>query len=339
MNRIEPSIWVHLSTTARTGDRLAARLAFPNVTARLLCAVDANNHRHLLVILESTDDELRDSKSRGLSVAARHLVIQGPGTPARYLDIECQDPAGFAAFDIIGSELAAELAKGENSPREIVERSLARWRRFWGELPKNLLTREQFLGLFGELWFLAFWLIPSVGPSEAILRWRGPFGARHDFEWQGMSIEVKTTVSTRGRVHRISGLEQLRAPEKGELLFFSLRLREEASAANTFSNLIEICRKLLLDDPDSLSMFEIGLARVGYSPMHNDEYSKTFLRIAEEALFAVRDDFPSITEQHLSSGVPPGVESVHYEINLNTFDHLRVATSSDKAHALFIRGT
>src|SRR5687768_12514986 len=65
-----------------------------------------------------------------------------------------------------------------------------------------------------------------------------PFGARHDFEWQGKSIEIKTTVSTRGRIHKVNGIDQLRPPEHGELLFFSLRVREEASAANTLPKLV-----------------------------------------------------------------------------------------------------
>jgi len=333
MTRIEADVWTQLAQVGRIGDKLAARLALPDLTERLQCALDSNNHRHLLIALTASEEELHDSQSRGLSVITRELATQGQEIAARYLDIECKDAAGYAALDLIGGELADGLSANDKSPREIVGHALARWRRFWSGLPKNLLSREQFLGLFGELWFLSFWLFPKVGAAEAIQRWRGPFGARHDFEWQGKSIEVKATSSTRGRIHRINGIEQLLPPENGELLLFSLRVREEAGAANTLPSLIDICRNLFESDPDSLSRFEIGVARAGYSPAHDEEYNKTFLRVAEEAMFAVKDDFPRITESKFSDGVPAGVEALNYDINLNAFDHLRLAKSPNEASA------
>ncbi len=330
MSRIEPEVWAQLAQVGPIGDKLAARLALPDVTDRLQCALDSNNHRHLLIALRPSEEELHDSQSRGISVVTRELVTQGQDA-GRYLDIECQDAAGYAALDLIGGELADGLSQSDKLPHEIVERVLARWRRFWSGLPKDVLSREAFLGLFGELWFLSFWLLPKVGQAQAVQRWRGPFGARHDFEWQGKSIEVKATSSTRGCIHVINAIEQLLPPENGELLLFSLRLREEAGAANTLPSLIGVCRNLFESDPDSLSRFEIGLARAGYSPAHDEEYDKIFLRVAEEALFAVRDNFPRITENEFAGGIPRGVEAFQYEINLNAFDHLRVAKSPEEA--------
>jgi hypothetical protein len=334
LSRIEPEVWLQLAQVGPVGDKLAARLVFRDLTERLQCALDSNNHRHLLIALRASEEELQDSQSRGLNVVTRELITRGQDVPARYLDIECQDAAGYAALDLIGGELADGLSEGDKSPHDIVERTLARWRRFWSGLPKDVLSREQFLGLFGELWFLSFWLSPRVGRSQAVQRWRGPFGARHDFEWKGKSVEVKATSSTRGRVHLINGLEQLLPPERGELLLFSIRLREEAGAANTLPSIVSICRKLFESDPDSLSHFEIGLARAGYSAAHDDVYDKTFLRVAEEGVFSVRDDFPCITESTFESGIPAGIEALTYEINLNAFDHLRVAKSPEEAIVL-----
>jgi len=334
VSRIEAQVWVQLAQVGPIGDKLAARLALPDVTERLQCALDSNNHRHLLIALTASEEELNDSHSRGVSVLTRELVTQGQAA-ARYLDIECQDAAGYAALDLIGGEFADGLSRTDKPPHEIVERVLARWRRFWSGLPKDFLSREELIGLFGELWFLLFWLLPGVGAVQAVQRWRGPFGARHDFEWQGKSIEVKATSSTRGRIHLINGIEQLLPPENGELLLFSLRLREEAGAAYTLPGLIATCRSLFESDSDSLSRFEIGLARTGYSPAHDEEYDKLFLRVAEEALFAVRDNFPRITENTFAAGIPVGVEAFTYEINLNTFDHLRLANSPEEAIVFF----
>jgi hypothetical protein len=284
----------------------------------------------LLIALTPSEEELNDTQTRGISVVTRDLVTHGHEA-TRYLDIECQDAAGHAALDIIGGELAGHLAQEGKRPKEVVERVLAKWRRFWGEVPKNLLSREELFGLFAELWFLTLWLLPKVGAECGVDRWRGPFGARHDFEWHGKSVEVKAASSTRGRIHHINGLEQLAPPEDGELLLFSLGVREEAGAAKTLPGVIDICRGLFESNPEVLSRFEIGLARVGYSPAHDDEYAKTPLRVVEEALFAVRDDFPRVTEKEFAAGIPTGIEAFHYEINLNAFDHLRVAKSPGEA--------
>jgi hypothetical protein len=284
----------------------------------------------LLIGLTPSEEELNDTQTRGISVVTRELVTQGHKA-ARYLDIECQDAGGHAALDIIGGELAENLAKQDGPPKEIVGRVLAKWRRFWGEVPKTLLSREELLGLFAELWFLTLWLLPKVGAEIAVERWRGPFGARHDFEWQGRSIEVKAASSTRGRIHHINGIEQLAPPENGELLLFSLGVREEAGAAKSLPDVIDICRSLFESTPEVLSRFEIGLARIGYSPAHDDEYKKAPLRVVEEALFTVRDDFPRITEHEFAAGIPVGVEAFSYEINLNGFDHLRVAKAPEEA--------
>lgn len=323
MNRLAPEVWANLEEVRPTGDRLAAKLGIPSLTDRLECGLDASDRRHLLIKLSLEEDELKDSQSRGLMVNTRELTVRG-GSPSRYLDIECHDITGYPAFDLIGGEIAEELAHSGLQPAEIIRRVLGRWRRFWGQLPQELLSREEQLGLFAELWFLSVWLIPKIGTS-AVSVWRGPWGARHDFEFPDKSIEVKATTSTRGRIHRIHGLNQLEAPENGPLYLFSLRLREEAGATNTVPGLIDLCHSQLQSNDEALAHFESGLFQMGYSPIHQDEYLKLSLHTIEEALFTVRDDFPRLNTALLPSGLPSSIERVEYDINLSAFNHLILA--------------
>jgi len=329
VTRVAPEVWEHLSGARPKGDNLTARIAAPEITDRLLAAIDADGVRHLLVPMRPEERDLQDTRSRGLSVLTRELGVLGKA-PARHLDIECKDAPGHPAFDLIGGEIAEQLVLAREQPAEIVSRVLSKWRRFWGQLPQAMLSREELLGLFAEILFLSAWLIPAAG-SEAVSRWRGPTGTRHDFAWRGRSVEVKATTSTKGRVHRIHGLDQLLPPENGELLLFSLRLREEAGASNTLPALVTQCRLQIEADEDALTWFETMLARAGYMVMHEAEYSKLRLRIVEDALFAVRDNFPRITAGIFAEGVPAGVERVEYEINLNTFDNLRIARTPAEA--------
>ena len=189
MSRIAPEVWARLAGERVQGETLWARRATPDVTERLVAALDADGRRHLLVLLTAGEANLQDTQSRGVAVATRDLVMPAHAT-GRYLDITCQDAAGHEAFDLIGGELAERLATGRETAPEVVARVLAKWRRFWGQFPQQMLSREEQIGLFAELWFLSVWLTQRIGVSEAVTRWRGPFGARHDFEWAARRMDT-----------------------------------------------------------------------------------------------------------------------------------------------------
>lgn len=333
MSAIAPQIWARLSAEGLQGNALRGCIAVPDVTDRLLAGIDAAGRRHLLILLRPTDADFLDSQSRGIGVITQELAIPDH-TPGRYLDITCLDTSGYETFNLIGGELATQLSGSEEIASQVVTRVLAKWRRFWGQAPRHLLSLEEQLGLFAELWFLRVWLIPMVGLSEAVQRWRGPFGSRHDFEWAGKSVEVKATASVHERVHRIHGLDQLLPPEAGVLLLFSQRLREEAGATNSLPNLVALCREQLVGEPHILSQFEGALIQVGYSIADADEYSQLRLRVVEEGLYQVQADFPRLTKSELRDGLLPGVRDVNYEIILDGFAHLCLARLPEEATML-----
>jgi hypothetical protein len=297
-----------------------ARQALPETTNRLLCALDAKGNRHLLITLKPENESLEDARSRGVVVTTRELLVQGQ-SPDKYLDIECLEIIGYTILDLIGGEIAEELKDEMKQPSDIVRRVMAKWRRFWGQLPQQMLSKEAQVGLFAELWFLSTWLVPRFGPDVTMV-WRGPWGGRNDFEWLDKSIEVKATTNSRGRIHRINGLEQLEKPTTGSLYLFSLVLREERGAPHSLPGIIVTCREQLAISSEAMSHLESGLAQAGYSPVHQEEYSKMLFRVVEEALFCVEQDFPKVTRESFAGSALQGVERVEYEINLNAFDHL-----------------
>lgn len=306
-----------------SGDKLVARPALPEVTPRLLCAVDASGGRHLLISLNNAEDDFFDRKSRGINVTTRDLTIHGSGQE-RYLDIVCFEAIGYPILDLMGGEIANGLTDQTKQTVEIVKRILEKWRRFWGQLPQPMLSHEEQIGFFAELWFLSRWLLPKYGP-DVIMVWRGPWGGRHDFEWVDRSVEVKATTNSRGRIHRIHGLSQLENPENGPLFLFSSILREENGAPNNLPIVIDACRDQLKDSAEGLNYFENSIVHIGYSPFYEQEYSKLNLRIIESSLFQVKDDFPKLTKLDILPEVLEGIERVDYEINLNSYDHLIIA--------------
>lgn len=317
-------IWKRLESESPVGERITARLAIPDLSRKLYAGFDSNKQRHLLVPLEANQEGYSDLQSRGLSIVTRELVVLG-FEPRRYIDIACQDATGYVIFDLIAAEIAEKLDTGD--PKEVLSEVVGKWRRFWGRLPRDILSFEEMTGLFAELWFLYHWLIPRKSKDDVVNGWRGPFSSRHDFEFQRKSIEVKATTNVQGRTHKIHGIEQLSPPENGVLFLFSLRLREEQGADNNLPDFVEMCREKLNDNIDALSKFENSLALAGYSPIHNDEYSKYRFRIIDEKLYKVANSFPRIVKESFVRGIPSGVGTVDYTINLEGYDNLCVATS------------
>jgi len=321
MSRISRDVWERLGDAEFHGDALWARLAAPDLTKRLLAALDSSHRRHLLVPLKDGEPSLTDRRSRGLEVVTREMSLPEHGV-GRYLDIVCQDPAGHEAFDLIGGDLAVALVDSSAKASKVVERIIEKWRRFWAQASRGMLSREEQIGLFAELWFLLLWLIPKLGIDDAVAAWRGPHGARHDFEMTSLSVEAKATTSVRGRTHRINGVDQLSPPDGGALLLFSMQLREERGATNTLPMLVRSVRETIKEKDVSLSLLEAALVDAGYSEAHAEEYAKSKFRVVDEALYRVEKDFPRITPAVFSGGVPGGVEEVGYTINLSGFDRL-----------------
>ncbi len=321
---LNDNVWRRLESEAPVGERIAARLAIPELSRKLYVGFDSNKQRHLLVPLEADQEGYSDLQSRGLSIVTRELVVLG-FEPKKYIDIACQDTAGYVIFDLIAAEIAEKLDTG--NPKDVLSDVVSKWRRFWGRLPRDVLSFEEVTGLFAELWFLYHWLIPRKSMNGSVDGWRGPFSSRHDFEFQDKSIEVKATTMVQGRIHRIHGVEQLAPPENGLLFLYSLRLREEQGAEDNLPDFVEMCRKKLKDNIDALSKFENSLALAGYSPIHNDEYSKYKFRIVDEKLYKVANGFPRIVNESFVHGLPLGVGTLEYTINLDGYDNLCVATS------------
>ena len=323
--QLNPQIWIQLQDLKISGEKIVAKLAFPEETQRIYCAFDSIGRRHLLIPLEKNDEEITDLKSRGITVQTRDLTVGGKES-VKYFDVECRDVSGFVIFDQIIAELAESLITRRKQPSNEILRILEKWRRFWANIPAQILTRQEQIGLFSELWFLTNWLIPTLG-LESVDGWRGPSGAAKDFIFPDYDVEVKGTISSHGRIHHINSLDQLTQTENKNLYLFSLCLQDDSGIGITLPDLISLCREKLGGNYLQITYFENGLAQVGYSPLHEEEYRNIILEVLSEAVFVVNNEFPAITVGSFSPELSKGVEKVEYDINLNSFEKLIVAKS------------
>src|SRR5947209_1506579 len=286
MTAVTAESWRALPDRSNVYAELAAE-AVPGVDGAFL-AVDHEGLRHVLLSVESDIEAFADDRSRGIRALTRPLSVRGQ--PERhFVDVLCTAVSGQEVFNIVATAILDQLEQGAAAP-EAVRNTLARWRRFWSAGPAGGLSGGEIRGLFGELWFLAVWLLPHG--HEQIAHWLGPTGTRHDFQWSRLAVEAKATTSVRGHVHRINGIDQLDPPSEGRLLVFSLRIREEATASNTLLSLIETITAALGEDSEALDGFEARLTQTGYSPLEAERYAETRFRVINERLYEVAEGFP-----------------------------------------------
>lgn len=291
--------------------------------APVYVALDGLSHRHLLVEVppESAKTEMRST--HGLSVTTDELRVRN-FAGATYIDLECLQPNYHRTFAALVVDMLESLPKAKDR-RKAVSACLERWRSFW-LVNQAGLSREEALGLFGELWFLARWLHPI---TEARLNgWQGPHGARHDFQWKQLSIEVKTSATSPASspVHFISHIDQMGDPEIGKLYLFSLHVTDDALASNTLPSIIQLITAALASDEGSLTLFSEKLAAAGYSPAHAEYYQRP-LRILAEELYLVDSGFPRLTRNSFGGSIPEGIQDISYGVAIAACGQWRIATS------------
>jgi hypothetical protein len=195
----------------------------------------------------------------------------------------------------LAADIVAELPLAGSPDPAYVFLVLDRWRRFWAGTRQGL-TREEQLGLLGELWLMLEWLRRLSLP--ALNAWVGPLRGRHDFVTPALSIEVKTAGAATGPVvHRITRLDQLDEPGTGELRLLSLRAVSDPLG------------------PDSLdALLDHRLRAVGVTPQDAGRYAEP-LRVVQQELFRVSNGFPRLTSSTFGSGLPAGVSDVTYSLD------------------------
>lgn len=325
MTQPEISAWDRIGRDLPGGEAINAVYVDTDRTKRLLAGKDSEGRRHLLIKLDVDENGLADRSSRGLLVTTRELVV-AKELAASYIDIACHEPIGYPALDMIATELIDQLETQSRGPAEIVKRLLAKWRRFWAKQQVDILSREEQLGLFAEIWFLHKWAVPQFG-TESVQFWRGPWREPHDFAFPDQSIEVKATLAAGSPGHKISSLEQLEPLGEEPLYLFSAQLKESGVSKPSLPQLIADCYELFEEDYESLGVFETALLEVGYSPLHEDDYSNRHYDVVKESIYRVADDFPRLIASEAGLTIPAGVKKIRYAIDLQGFDHLIIASS------------
>ena len=225
-------------------------------------------------------------------------------------------------FLILCSDLLNVLETNEELERATLinlNKRLDYWRQFLKRSRIDKLTPEAEVGLMGEL--LALKKMVEVNPNlDLITHWRGPMGSTHDFIFEDLALEVKTSTAKQKRFVKISSEYQL-DKEGGcsELFLCHIEIMEVQKSTQSFNlpTLITGIKNLI--NINSQLIFEGLLACAGYRDSDSHFYDKRNFSLLEVSSYMVTEDFPKIINKSLS----PNISNVKYKLNLSGLDKFK----------------
>lgn len=311
--------------TPPAGDRLTAERVRDWAGGPVLVALDAAGARHLLVRVDHDRAVRLPRPVAGLGLAVRRLHPAGQ-RDAAWIDLACPDPAWHRTFCGLCADVIAELPDDGPAEPATLLAVLERWRRFWAN-DRDGLSRDEQLGLLGELWLLLEWL-PRLTVNN-LTAWQGPLRGRHDFVTEAISVEVKTTRTATGPVvHRVARLDQLDEPGAGQLYLLSLRAVPDPLGSDDLDTLLLRSRAAAAAaGPTCTALLDDRLRAVGVTPADDGRYTEP-LRVAQQELYQVTPDFPRLVVSSFPRGLPAGVVDVAYSLDTSACAPWLVADSA-----------
>jgi hypothetical protein len=188
---------------------------------------------------------------------------------------------------------------------------LQRWQELLSRRRDRVLTRQQIIGLVGELFFLRDDVMPRMSVGEAVLSWRGPFGDEQDFVFDDRIVEIKSQLATADRRIQISSENQLDTVSGPIALIHRLLGAGTGDpSARSLNGLVdEIVETISAGSPDANDLLQIALLEAGY--IRRSEYDEEQWVAAGSRIYEIRIGFPAL----VAGGLPPGVSKVRYEIS------------------------
>lgn len=274
---------------------------------RFLWGLDTDRRPCLLYTLNSINASSANAqlpKLQGLEIFYQkeekvYLVITL--TDRFYIDI-------FYEFcELLVSAVASE--KTQTEAHILIVNRCWRWHNFLHSRRQEKLSISKQQGLFAELFILKDLLHPRIGIASALSAWRGPYDSPHDFVLDQCSIEVKSCSPNTSSLIQISSEFQLDNTDVQCLFLVLVQISSNDEDGVSLLDLIEsIMDAIKLNAPSAQGLFQSLLTEAGFS--WNHDYSDNRWQVDKSTCFAVRDDFPCITPNNMSSRI----KGVRYSI-------------------------
>lgn len=315
------ALWLEMEGAAVAQNGVLRRRVLPNAACDLFVGIEhPSRRRALLLRVPQAETRALESAPQARGVEMRMGRLPDDPTDCTSVVLALADEACRDIFSVLVDDIAAHVGAAATA-RTAVEQFLSRfsrWQAFLERFGPDGLSDSAQRGLFGELWFLRWYLLP-VG-SGTVDAWMGPKMAPQDFHLPGLAIEVKTTTSKQHQKLRISGERQLEISASLRIIIFHISLDAHRDTGLSLVELVTGIRAQLATTPLALATFNEGLLEAGYLDVHAQRYVRTGYIERERHFFEVRGDFPRIVGADLRAGVGDVfysisvAECLHYEM-------------------------
>lgn len=255
------------------------------------------------------------------NLAGLHVSIEkyGAGESRLVCRLISHEPELLDKFATVAKDIAFHCSayKGAQLFLKTQER-IKSWADFL-KPSRSGLTHSEFVGLFGELYVLAEYLISSIPANESVRAWIGPEGKKQDFTFNDCAIEVKTTLSGDQQTIKISSLDQL---DKVTQQLYLMRIVASPSADGTGFSLFGLYQKCLeaIDHDVVAEGLFLQKASLLYGKASESQIKDHFV-IVNVSIFDVDTNFPKLTQ----SNVNLAIRDVKYEIAIGALSDFEIA--------------
>ncbi len=213
----------------------------------------------------------------------------------------------------------SDVSTEQTLVEKLLER-LAKWQSLFEKVGKQGLSEEAQRGLYGEIYFLRFFLTNNSDKNYCIKSWLGPEKSIQDFQYSNWAVEVKTTHGNNHQKIHITSERQLDDSIIEKIFLFHLSLDVRVGNGESLNILIDEVSELLNDNTMASNLFKLKLLESGYYDIHKPLYDERGYTIRQENIYRVTGNFPRITENQ----IPIGVGDVRYSIVLSESEEWRI---------------
>ncbi len=227
------------------------------------------------------------------------------------LTLLLHDAEDFAIFRVLCGDLLEVTRplgadEADRAMRMLLGR-LGHWQQVLARRRVGRLSRQEEMGLLGELMLLRDVVATRMGMFAAVAAWRGPYGDEQDFAIAGVIVEVKTQGASADARFMVSSEDQLDT-SVGPILICRQCL--SAASAGTGESLDEVVGGLLAATchlAAANARLRGGLDAAGW--VEGVGYDGRWL-LGDRSWFRVGEGFPRIMRADLR----PGVSRVRYQV-------------------------
>lgn len=199
---------------------------------------------------------------------------------------------------------------------------LAKWRRFFQPGGELGLSRDEYIGLFGELAFMDAAIRYGIEVFAIVDAWHGQDATNQDFLFGKIAAEIKTATGNDSDRIYISNVRQLDGTGLERLFLARYAFDFRQGSGKTLPQLVSGLRSKIFSDSQAAGfLFSDRLSQAGFidsCPHALDQWGFTLRNFS---MFEVRDGFPRITEE----SIPEGISGLKYELNLAAATNYRIA--------------